>query len=82
MAGGLAAIGSDAAPTTRILEETGAGVVFRSGDPSSLGDAILSVLDPVGREPVGRAGQEAIRTGFNWDNDSVTLLKAVVGVLR
>jgi glycosyltransferase involved in cell wall biosynthesis len=82
MAAGLAVISSDAEPPARVLRETGAGVVFRSGDAASLRDAILSLLDPAVRAAMGAAGQTAIRERFNWEHDGGVLLRVVEGFRR
>jgi glycosyltransferase involved in cell wall biosynthesis len=82
MAAGLAVISSDAAPPARVLKETGAGVVFQSGDPRSLRDAILSLLDTPTREAMGRAGQESVRGRFNWERESMALLNALGALAR
>lgn len=74
MAAGLAVVSSDAAPPARVLRETGAGVVFRSGSSSSLRDAILSLTDAPTRHRMGRRGQEAIRERFNWEHETAVLL--------
>lgn len=72
---GLPVVSSDTKPCTRILEETGAGVVFKSGDGESLAEALISMLDADKRAAAGRAGKDAIASRYNWENDRVRLLK-------
>ena len=75
MAAGLAVVSSDAAPATRVIQETGAGVVFRSNDASDLAAAIRkSAADWAG---FGRAGKAAIASRYNWETDTRALLEVV-----
>ena len=67
MAAGLPVISSDAKPAARIIRETGAGVVFRSGSAEELAKAVEQLGDPASREQMGRAGQAAIRSRYSWE---------------
>lgn len=78
MAAGLAVVSSDAAPSARVTLETGAGVVYPSGDGKRLAEAIRRFQDLEFWEQSRRAGQEAIRSRYNWEHETRTLL-AVVG---
>ena len=80
MAAGLAVISSDAAPPTRIIRETGAGLTFVSGDASSLASAIAQMLDLEVRLRFAAAGRKAVLHTYNWDHDTDRLLAAVQGV--
>ncbi|MGQ0702381.1 MAG: glycosyltransferase family 4 protein [Gemmatimonadales bacterium] len=77
MAAGLAVVSSDAKPAARIITETEAGVVFRSGDERDLADQLshMVALEPWDR--CRRAGQAAIRSRYNWEVDSNELLTVV-----
>lgn len=77
MAAGLPVVSSDAAPAARIVTETGAGVVFRSGDADSLAKAVRRMTNPAARLRMGRAGRDAVRARYNWEADSAALLHAV-----
>lgn len=77
MAAGLPVVSSDAAPAARILAETGAGLVFRSGHVDSLAEAVRRMMNPAARLRMGRAGREAVRARYNWEADSAVLLHAV-----
>ncbi len=77
MAAGLPVVSSDAAPCARILRETGAGRVFRSGDALGIAAAIEEASEPgLGRQ-LGDAGRESIRARYNWEYDTEILLRAV-----
>ena len=77
MAAGLPVVSSDAAPAARILRETGAGVVVPSRDPAALAAAIERLRDPALREALGRAGQRAVLSTYNWEADAAELLRVV-----
>jgi glycosyltransferase involved in cell wall biosynthesis len=77
MAAGLAVVSSDAAPAARVTLETGAGLVYRSGDGVGLAKAIRRFLDLGFWDQCRRAGQEAIRSRYNWEYDTRTLLTVV-----
>ena len=82
MAAGLPVVSSDAAPAARIVAETGAGVVFRSGDAESLARAVRRMTNPAARLRMGRAGREAVRARYHWEADSAVLLRAVEAAVR
>jgi glycosyltransferase involved in cell wall biosynthesis len=69
MAAGLAVVSSNAAPPTRIINETGAGLVFDSGNAVSLADALFKLQDVNVRLQHGAAGRAAVQSKYNWEND-------------
>ena len=75
MAMGKPVIVSDCAPLKRIIEETGAGFVFQSGDPASFADAILTLKDIAVREKMGDRGYHAVKSKYNWNVDGEHLVK-------
>lgn len=77
MAAGLAVVSSDAAPAARVTRETGAGLVYRSGDGILLAEQIRRFQDIEFWERCRRAGQEAIRSRYNWEHDTRTLLEVI-----
>jgi glycosyltransferase involved in cell wall biosynthesis len=80
MAAGLAVVSSDAAPAARVVTEAGAGLVFRSGDGRQLAGLLRRLLDIPTWDQYRRAGQEAIRSRYNWEADTRTLLDVVASV--
>lgn len=84
MAAGLAVITSDAVPSARVVRATGAGLVFRSADAADLAAQMTACVDPNVRALLGAAGQEAVRTHYNWEADTRVLLDVVarVGAVR
>jgi glycosyltransferase involved in cell wall biosynthesis len=80
MAAGLAVVSSDAAPCRRVVTETGCGRVYRSGDPADLARAVEELLPEAIRAACGRAGREAVRARYNWEEDCARLERALVSV--
>lgn len=71
MAARTPVVAGDAAPLERIVGETGAGATFRAGDPVSLADAVVDLLDdPERAAACGRRGREAVETTYNWERDA------------
>lgn len=77
MAAGLATIVSSMPPAARIVEETGAGVVFRDRDTRSLREAILCLGVPGEASAFGVRGQLAVRTRYNWSNDAARMVASL-----
>jgi glycosyltransferase involved in cell wall biosynthesis len=77
MALGLPVLSADSRPCRRVVEATGAGVVYRSMDATDAARAIRELLAPDVRARAGSAGREAILSGMNWETDSLALLRAV-----
>ena len=82
MAAGVPIVSSDAAPCARILRETSAGRVFRSGDALAIAAAIEEVAQPGIRSELGAAGRRAIQARYNWEYDTAILLAAVSGTKK
>ena len=78
MALGLPVVVSDVPPMVRVLEETGAGVTFHSGDPGDLAAKIEWLAhDRDARERCAEAGRKASKELYNWGIDGQRLLAAV-----
>jgi glycosyltransferase involved in cell wall biosynthesis len=77
MAAGLPVVTSDAAPSARIVRDTGCGEVYCSGDVESLVAAIHRLLDPGIRTRLGECGREAVRQRFHWERDAAVLVRAL-----
>ncbi len=74
MATGLCVVTSDARPAARVVRESGAGVVFRSGDVEDL-TLRLRDLAGSGRSRIhGENGRTAVRTDHHWERDAERLL--------
>lgn len=63
-------------PLERIVEETGCGLVFSSGDPARLAKAVIRLYeDSDEAREMGKRGRYAVRTRYNWTNASKALLE-------
>lgn len=82
MAAGLAVVASDAVPTKRVIQETGCGLWYRSGDASHLAERLESLWRHPDLPSFGQAGRTAVRERFNWENDSARLLTALEEVTQ
>ena len=75
MASGIPLVVSNMRSFKRLMEETGAGLVFDAGDPSSLARAIVELhRNPELRDRLGRNGYEAARGLYAWRNDAARLV--------
>lgn len=78
MAKGLPVLASDARPMVRVLEETGAGLVFRAGDPDDFARQAAALLDdPARRAACGERGRKAVVETYQWAKDGERLLEAI-----
>jgi len=75
MALGVPVVASNAIPMKRIVDETGCGLTFQSGDPADLARALTSVracsID------YGSNGARAVRDKYHWGVDEQRLLGVV-----
>jgi glycosyltransferase involved in cell wall biosynthesis len=65
---------SSCRPLRRVVEETGAGVVFEADNPESLAGCVLALRDPERRHTLGEAGREAASTVYNWPRSAERLV--------
>jgi glycosyltransferase involved in cell wall biosynthesis len=72
---GKPVVASSCRSLRRVVEETGAGLIFRAGDAGSLADAVLSLRDPERRRILGAAGMEAATTSYEWGRSAERLLQ-------
>jgi len=70
MANSKPVIVSNAAPLKRIVEETGCGVVFESGNVDSFVEKVFEIRKSGLQGQMGQNGYEAVRTKYNWDVDA------------
>lgn len=74
MAMGLPVLVTDCAPLARVVHETGAGVVARSGDPESIASAIVELSDPRLAHEASLAGLNAVAERYNLAYEGQALL--------
>ncbi|MCH7723172.1 MAG: glycosyltransferase family 4 protein [Bacteroidetes bacterium] len=63
---------SDAKPFKRIIEESSAGLVFKSNDPENFAKVILEIASS--EINFGKNGVKAVEEKYNWENDSKVLV--------
>lgn len=74
MAMGLPVLVTDCAPLARVVRETGAGVVARSGDAESLASAIVELSDAHVARAASEAGLRAVAQRYNLACEGSSLL--------
>jgi glycosyltransferase involved in cell wall biosynthesis len=71
----LPVIVSNCRPLQRIVQETGCGLIYKSGDPQSLADCLGEMYAREDRmTTMGAAGHSAVRDKYNWDVAGQALL--------
>lgn len=82
MGASLAVLAADLPPMRRVLEETGAGVLYRAGSTQALAEQLVRLLsDPDRCRVLGAQGREAVLTKYRWGRDEVAWLR-VVGAME
>lgn len=82
MAAGLPVLTSDSMPSARVVQATGCGAVFRSGDPADLVRALLPLLDAATRFTMGRRGRAAVVETYHWERDAATVVRSLNALRR
>lgn len=83
MLAGKPVVVSSVRPLQRVVQQTGAGLVFDAGDPSSLAKALVRLYqEPRLQQELGRNGQKAARTSFSWRHDAGRLVGLYEGLAR
>ncbi|VAX24136.1 Glycosyl transferase, group 1 [hydrothermal vent metagenome] len=68
-------VASNCAPLVRIINETGAGVIFKSNDENDLADKIVGLYqNPDLRNKMGKKGKQAVLDKYNWDRAAMNLI--------
>ncbi len=80
LAAGLPVIVSSMPPAARIVQETGAGVVFRDRDPGAFLESLAGLTRADDRNRMGRQGRMAVERTFNWSFDAARLVASVEGL--
>lgn len=76
MAAGLPIVAADLTPMRRVLNETGAGLLFTPGDSNSLASAVVGLLrDRAARQRLAENGRRAALDKYNWREDEKRLLE-------
>lgn len=75
-------VATDCRPLRRILEETGAGLTYPSGDAASLAQRLRELRDPQTRARLGERGRRAVLERYNWERSSAELIALYAGLSR
>lgn len=74
---------SDCQPLARIVDETGCGLVFRSGDPRDLANKLQQLYDNQAlRNECGENGRKAVNQIYNWCRDGRKLISLYNTILQ
>jgi glycosyltransferase involved in cell wall biosynthesis len=83
MDSGIPIVCSDFPVWRSLIDGIGCGLLVDPLDSQSVADAIEWLVEnPEGAEEMGRRGQEAVRTRYNWEAESRKLLNLYEGLLR
>jgi len=75
MAMGKPVVVSTAKPLERIVKETGAGLVYSSGDAEALAEAVIRICrDNELATKLGEAGKKAVGQKYNWEAEAEKLV--------
>jgi len=78
MAAGLPVVAVDVPPMRRILDETGAGLLYPPGDTRGLSDQIIRLLQDADlRRSLSERGRRAVATKYRWSEDARVFVSAV-----
>jgi glycosyltransferase involved in cell wall biosynthesis len=80
MLAGLPVLATEVIPIARILRETDSGLVCKDLDPIDIADKMALLRDPKRRTTLGENGQTAIKSKYNWENDSKILTEAIANL--
>jgi glycosyltransferase involved in cell wall biosynthesis len=83
MSAGLPVVASNFSHWRAVIERTGCGLVVDPQKPAEIADAITWLLDhPSEAEAMGRRGQHAVRSTYNWDTQAEKLLDLYERILQ
>jgi glycosyltransferase involved in cell wall biosynthesis len=83
MSGGLPVVASNFPAWREIVESNGCGLVVDPMNTGEIAEAIAWLLDhPAEAEAMGKRGQAAVRSTYNWDTQAESLLGLYERVLQ
>lgn len=82
MLAGLPVLATEVVPIARILRNYSCGLVCRDGDVEDVSKKLLALRCPDLRAELGKNGYNAVKSYYNWENDSKVLVKALGSAVR
>lgn len=79
MSAGLPVVATDVPPMRRIVDRVGCGELVAAGNPESIAEGILRVLQDPERHARGRRGWVAVNEEFNWNEDGGRFVAGIAG---
>jgi glycosyltransferase involved in cell wall biosynthesis len=73
---------SDAKPIKRIVESTGAGMVFEDNNPADLALRLEALVSADRRAELGASGHRAVIERYNWHQDGGRLTETIRDLFR
>jgi glycosyltransferase involved in cell wall biosynthesis len=70
-------VSADCAPLQRIIDESGCGLTFKSGDAVDFQRVVRKLLSEADLAKIGRNGRKAIERKYNWEVDRQALLATI-----
>ncbi|BCV20671.1 glycosyltransferase family 4 protein [Moorella sp. Hama-1] len=81
MAVGTPVIVSDVGPLRRVVEDTGAGVIFRAGNANSFSQTLTRLLEePQLQAQMSARALEAYKKRFNWEAEEIKLFRILESI--
>jgi glycosyltransferase involved in cell wall biosynthesis len=70
-------VAADCGPIQRVIDETGCGRTFRSGDVADLHRVLRTLLLDPTKDAMGARGREAVEEKYVWDVDVKALMDTI-----
>lgn len=80
MACGIPVLSSNTRPVSRIIKETGCGLVYKDLDPVDFRDCLIELTNESKRMSFRENGRRAVQEKYNWEIDSKSMV-AIINTL-
>ena len=80
MLAGMPVLATDVVPVKRIVESVGCGMIFRDYDAEAFAHCLARLADAELRNQMAAQGTEAIVSQYNWEVDTVRMLRALASL--
>ena len=72
---GKPVVASACVEMSRVIEESGCGLLFPPGDSDALAEALIRLTDAEIRAELGEHGRQAVHDRYDWSRSAVKLLE-------